>query len=91
LAAVNFQLRFSPMGGQPGHAAAWEDEAVNAPVAGFYQNTRATLEGAYVRPRHDGYMGFQAAASDRLNDGLKSREDGKSVISALNRLYRESF
>jgi hypothetical protein len=36
-------------------------------------------------------MGFQAAASDRLNEGLKSRENGKSVVAVLNRLYRESF
>ncbi len=62
---------YAASGGQPGHAQAWGDNTVNAATGGFYRNTRATLEGAWVRPRHDGYMGFQQAASDRINAGLK--------------------
>ena len=58
----NVGARRTP-GGQPGHAAAWEDDAVNRAAADFYRATRQTLEGAWVRPRHDGYMHFQHAAS----------------------------
>ena len=78
-------------GGQPGHAQAWGDNTVNAATGGFYRNTRATLEGAWVRPRHDGYMGFQQAASDRINEGLKERHVARLVVSDLNRLFRESL
>lgn len=81
---------YAASGGQPGHAAGWESELVNARVDGFYRDTRATLEGAFLRPRHDGYMGFQAAASARLNAGLIEGEAAATVIADLNRLYRES-
>lgn len=82
---------YAASGGQPGHAAAWESEPVNDAAANFYKNTRATLEGAWLRPRHDGYMAFQQQASDRLNEGLKKGEDARSVVADLNMLYRNSF
>lgn len=82
---------YAAAGGQPGHAAAWEDAAVNAPVLDFYRATRATLEAAWVRPRHDGYMPFQHAASERLNAGLKAGEGAGSVLAHLNRMFRGSL
>ena len=78
-------------GGQPGHDAGWTSEAANAASNGFYRETRATLEGAWVRPRHDGYMAFQQEASDRLNAGLTRNGDSRRVIADLNRLFRASF
>ncbi len=82
---------YAAAGGQPGHAAAWEDEAVNGATGDFYRGTRATLEGAWVRPRHDGYMAFQAAAAERINAGIAEREAAGAVVDALNRGFRESF
>lgn len=82
---------YAASNGQPGHAAAWEDDTVNAATSDFYRDTRATLEGAWVRPRHDGYMAFQEAASERINKGLQSNEPAEQVITDLNRLFRESF
>ncbi len=78
-------------GGQPGHGQAWDDDAVNAATADFYRATRATLERAWVRPRHDGYMAFQQAASDRINAGLTRKETARVVVGDLNRLFAESF
>lgn len=78
-------------GGQPGHAAAWDNAAVNAPVGDFYKATRATLEGGYVRPRYNGYMNFQAAGADRLNAALRAGEDPRAAVAALNALFEESF
>jgi multiple sugar transport system substrate-binding protein len=78
-------------GGQPGHAAAWEDDAVNADAHDFYRATRKTLESSYVRPRHNGYMAFQDAAAKRLNAGLLSAEAPGAIVAAINQLYRESF
>lgn len=82
---------YASSGGQPGHAAAWEDDEVNAATSGFYRETRATLEGAWVRPRHDGYMGFQQQASDRLNDGLKNNHSAASIVADMNELFVKSF
>lgn len=81
---------YAAAGGQPGHTAAWEDEAVNAATGNFYRDTRATLEGAWVRPRHDGSMAFQQAASDSIIAGLTSRHRAGQVVADLNRLFRES-
>jgi multiple sugar transport system substrate-binding protein len=82
---------YAQSGGQPGHADGWEDDKVNVATADFYRATRATLEGAWVRPRHAGYMAFQQSASDRINIGLLGKEPAGAVIGELNRLYIESF
>ncbi len=76
-------------GGQPAHCAAWDDPIANDDSSGFYRNTRATIEGAWVRPRHPGYMTFQVAAAERLKQALTAHEPGAAVIAALNRMYRE--
>lgn len=82
---------YASAGGQPGHATAWEDSAVNADAGNFYRDTRATLEASYVRPRHAGYMAFQQAAALRLNAGLLARETPATIIAALNTLFERSF
>ncbi len=82
---------YAAAGGQPGHAAAWEDDTVNAATGDFYRATRATLEDAWVRPRHDGYMAFQQAASERINEGLAGRHAAGEVVADLSRLFRKSF
>lgn len=83
--------RYWRSGGQPGHAAAWEDDGANAATLGFYRNTRRTLEGAWLRPRHDGYMPFQQAASQRINAAVMGREASKNVVDELNALFVGSF
>ena len=83
--------RYWRSGGQPGHAAAWEDDGANAATLGFYRNTRRTLEGAWLRPRHDGYMPFQQAASQRINAAVMGREAPKNVVEELNALFVGSF
>ncbi|MDP5279815.1 carbohydrate ABC transporter substrate-binding protein [Sphingomonas sp. DG1-23] len=82
---------YAAKGGQPAHACAWEAEAVNTPIADFCRATRATLDRAWLRPRHHGYMAFQAIASERLNHGLCAREAPAAILAALNALYRDSL
>jgi multiple sugar transport system substrate-binding protein len=82
---------YAASGGQPGHADAWDDNAVNAATADFYRGTRRTLDTAWVRPRHNGYMAFQQAASDRINGGLTGKESAEAVVADLNNLFRDSF
>ena len=78
-------------GGQPASSAAWDDAAANAASLNFYHNTRATLESAWLRPRHAGYMPFQHAASGRLHAALERGEPAGSAIAAINRLYQEAL
>lgn len=82
---------YAEAGGQPGHAEAWEAEAVNAPVADFYRATRRTLEGAWLRPRHDGYMPFQDAASRVINEALQTGADKRATVAKLNAMFRQSL
>ena len=82
---------YAASGGQPAHADAWSAEAVNRPVLDFYRATRSTLDAAWLRPRHDGYMDFQGPASDRLSEGLRRGEPAASLLAALNHLYRETL
>src|SRR5690606_29918793 len=82
---------YAKAGGQPGHGLAWEDGVVNQAVDGFYRDTRRTLEGGWLRPRHDGYMAFQEAAAQRLNAGLCAGEDAGTIVASLNALFKDSF
>lgn len=79
---------YAAHGGQPAHADAWGADAVNAASADFYRATRATLDAAWLRPRHHGYMAFQQAASDRLERALRGGEPDGAVVDALNALHR---
>ena len=81
---------YADAGGQPGNAVAWQDAAIDARAGGFYQDTWATLRGAWVRPRHDGYMPFQDRAAVRINDALRAGEDGARLVDDLNRFYADS-
>ena len=71
LMSVDTQSSFiSSHEGQPSARAAWYSEAVNAPVSGFYLATAATVEAAYARPRHDGYIAFQTEGSAITRTGI---------------------
>ncbi|SOC35921.1 carbohydrate ABC transporter substrate-binding protein (CUT1 family) [Rhizobium subbaraonis] len=69
--------------GQPSRREAWHDGGVNARWGSFYENTADTLEQAYVRPRHDGYIAFQGQASALLRQAF---EEGAPAGGALDRL-----
>jgi multiple sugar transport system substrate-binding protein len=82
---------YAASGGQPAHAEAWSSAQANAPVANFYRNTRATLAGAWLRPRHKGYIKFQQWAGERLTRALASRERAADLIPELNQAFRASL
>ena len=78
-------------GGQPGHRAAWTDDAVNAASADFFRDTLSTLDEAVVRPQFPGYMAFQDAGTPVAHDCIAGKTDPAPAARELNRLYRESF
>jgi multiple sugar transport system substrate-binding protein len=81
---------FTISGGQPAHKAAWDDLECNAITDDFFKNTRNTLETAWLRPRYDGYMGFQDRAGEIIHACLTGTATPKATIAALDNAYRES-
>jgi multiple sugar transport system substrate-binding protein len=77
-------------GGQPGHRSAWEHPAINQRCGGFFQDTLATLDAAYPRPRYSGYIPFQDHASLLVHSYLRDSGDARATIAAINELYRKS-
>ena len=78
-------------GGQPGNAIAWEDKIINEETNNFFYNTRATLEGAWVRPKYNGYMKFQDLSGDIINDFLKNNLKEEVIYDKLNYEFKKSF
>ena len=74
-------------GGQPGHADAWESDACNAETRNFFRNTRETLETAWLRPRHDGYMEFQDKGGDIVHACLRGESSVAETLELLNAAY----
>jgi multiple sugar transport system substrate-binding protein len=77
-------------GGQPGHRSAWTDDEANRITNGFFRHTLPALDRAYLRPRYDGYVGFQDSASPVVHEFLKSGGNPDAVIQELQRLYLSS-
>jgi multiple sugar transport system substrate-binding protein len=78
-------------GGQPGHGLAWESDHCNSASSNFFRNTRKTLEGAWIRPRHDGFLSFQESGSRVVSDYLRGVRDLQKAIDLINHLYQGSF
>lgn len=81
---------YAQAGGQVGHLLAWQDKTVDAEAGGFYSGTIRTLESAWLRPRHNGYMPFQQAASDRINRALRDG-DFAAAMDDLEALFAATF
>lgn len=77
-------------GGQPGNGMAWSNAYCNRICGDFLNNTRATLESAWVRPRYPGYLNFQHAASLCIEVFLQGRQSLQATIDTLQDLYRKS-
>ncbi len=73
--------------GQPSRRDAWHNERVNRRWGDFYRNTADTLEQAYVRPRHDGYITFQGKASALLRAAFDEKRSASDVLNDLQSLY----
>lgn len=73
--------------GQPSRRDAWADDAVNARWGGFYRDTAATLDAAWVRPRFDGYIPFQTKASAILREALDEGAPAAATLARLQDAY----
>lgn len=77
-------------GGQPAHAAAWDNEAINRQSGGFFRDTRASLENAYLRPRHAGYPTFQIEASRIVHEALAGRVRAEAALGHVQEAWSQS-
>jgi multiple sugar transport system substrate-binding protein len=77
-------------GGQPGHRAAWLDERVNAASSGFFQDTLANLDRAYLRPRYNGFMEAQEHSGELVHHWLADGGSADALLDQLDALYRQS-
>jgi len=78
-------------GGQPGHRSAWTDAAVNAASSGFFADTLAALDAAYLRPRYDGIVGFQDSGGELITGWLRDGGDAGAILGLLDARYRASL
>lgn len=84
------QSEFARHHGQPARVECWDDPSVDALFAGAFRNTRRTMDAGWVRPRHRGYLGFQAAASEWIEVHLRGEMSENALFDALRRRYDQT-
>lgn len=77
--------------GQPAHMDAWTDAAVDDRFNGFFSATRGTMERTWTRPRHNGYLGFQAEGGDLIEAHLRGDLDQNSLLARLAARHAENM
>ena len=75
-------------GGQPGHRAAWTDDAVNTACNDYFCDTLQTLDESLLRPQFPGYMNFQDAATPVAHACVSGTIPPSDAAVEINRLYR---
>ena len=78
-------------GGQPGHRSAWTDDRINRASSGFFRDTLDAVDGAYLRPRHDGFLEFQEAAGRLVHRHLREGGDPDAALDAMDAAHRDSL
>jgi multiple sugar transport system substrate-binding protein len=71
-------------GGQPGNSVAWDGDHTNELTLDFFRGTRATLEGAYLRPRTAQYIELQDRLSPLVTAALTGEITDSNCIRQLN-------
>ena len=73
-------------GGQPGNSVAWDDDRTNSETLDFFRGTRATLDGAYLRPRTAHYIELQDRLSPLVTAALSGELTDAQCIRRMNDL-----
>lgn len=75
-------------GGQPGHRAAWTDDAVNAASGDFFRDTLQTLDESLLRPKLPCYMDFQDAATPVAHAAVRGEVTVEEAARGMNGMMR---
>jgi multiple sugar transport system substrate-binding protein len=86
-AGLTAQRAFAMHHGQPARREAWEDEAINQRFGGCYRDTLATMDVAWIRPRYQGYLAFQAAGGELVEAHLRGHITADRLLAELQRLH----
>jgi len=78
-------------GGQPGHKAAWISERSNYLTNNFFTRVLPAMENGYIRPRYNGYLHFQDAAGEPIQQYLLQGGNAAEVLQQVNELYQQSL
>ncbi len=72
--------------GQPALAALWAAGEADTMFNGFFTAARRSIETAWIRPRHRGYIAFQADFGGLVADGLRAGRRGSELWAAVESL-----
>lgn len=78
------QATYVASGGQPGHLAAWKSRLANELTLGFFDNTIATMDDTFIRPRTPGHRRFQEDAGVLIHSCVWL--DERSAAECINLL-----
>jgi multiple sugar transport system substrate-binding protein len=78
-------------GGQPAHASAWTDPEVDRLGGGFFSGTKATIAGAWTRPRRPSFVGFQNEMIALFGNWRSRAERPDELLDDLQRLHEQAL
>ena len=78
-------------GGQPAARSAWDDPVANLLTNDYFTSTRATIDAAYLRPRHPGFPDFQTGAANLLREAVLGAVAPEDAMDALEAGYAKSL
>ena len=81
------QHAFALHHGQPARRDVWQDEAINERFGCCYRDTMATMDGCWIRPRYNGYLGFQEKGGALIESHLRGDLAQEALLAALRRLH----
>ncbi|MEV0389152.1 hypothetical protein [Nonomuraea sp. NPDC050643] len=81
---------FPAVGGQPAARSVWTAQDGGRPATGFYRDTLATMEAAWIRPRFPGYITLQERSSALIRDGLLARTPAAALLRDLHEDWRNT-
>lgn len=78
-------------GGQPANRAAWRDAYLNRDSLGFFENTLATLDNAWVRPRLHAWLAMQERAAVLVHAALRREVSDEDCLRSLDDLHNAAL
>ncbi|WP_203256936.1 extracellular solute-binding protein [Hyunsoonleella ulvae] len=79
---------FTKNDGQPASKTAWESKTNNVLCNDFFNDTKWTIENAYIRPQHPGWNAFQEQGADIIHDGILKDTSSEAIMNTLNDYYK---
>ncbi len=86
-ASAATQRQFARHHGQPARIEIWDDAEIDRIFGGCFAATRATIEGAWIRPRYPGYLGFQEQGGMLVEHHLRGDLGEAALLAKLQEAF----